>query len=108
MVKSDTASVGLQVLNDDRDGKGYSLDIIFVHGLRGHREKTWTDTTATVFWPRDLLPHEMNTARVISWGYDANVANFLSPASQASIFGYAQSLLADVADQRMDSPVRRT
>jgi hypothetical protein len=105
MVKPDATPVGPKVLTNTLGEKECCLDIIFVHGLRGHRENTWTDTAANVFWPRDLLPEIMGTARVISWGYDANVANFLSAASQASVFGHAQTLLADLADQRLDVPV---
>jgi len=106
MEKPVATPVGPRVLTSNRGEEEYSLDIIFVHGLRGHRENSWTDTAAKVFWPRDLLPEIMGTARVISWGYDANVANFLSVASQASVFGHAKTLLADLADQRLDCPVR--
>jgi hypothetical protein len=29
-------------------------------------------TSGGVNWLRDLLPHELPNARILSWGYDAN------------------------------------
>ncbi|OBT47076.1 hypothetical protein VE00_03064 [Pseudogymnoascus sp. WSF 3629] len=51
------------------------VDIIFLHGLTGHREKTWTATGEDEPWPKSLLPKDLPTARIITYGYDANVVN---------------------------------
>ncbi len=42
---------------------------------------TWTSPSTkevpiAKFWPRDLLPDQCPTARILSFGYDANFLNF--------------------------------
>ncbi|KAH7258710.1 hypothetical protein B0J15DRAFT_465964 [Fusarium solani] len=59
------------------------VDIVFVHGLTGSRESTWTSKDKSiVFWPRDLLKKEIPDSRITSFGYDANAGHFWSMASQ--------------------------
>ena len=52
-----------------------SKSIVAVHGLNGHRERTWTCDNRTggdgVMWLRDLLPKRIPRARVWTWGYDS-------------------------------------
>lgn len=43
-------------------------DIVFVHGLNGHRVRSWEK--GDVCWPRDLLGGDMPEARVISVNRD--------------------------------------
>ncbi|KAJ5199187.1 hypothetical protein N7491_000253 [Penicillium cf. griseofulvum] len=45
-----------------------SSSIIAVHGLGGHRENSWTAANG-VNWLHDLLPSDMPSTRVLSWGY---------------------------------------
>ncbi|KAB8067067.1 hypothetical protein BDV29DRAFT_163796 [Aspergillus leporis] len=75
-------------------------DIVFVHGLRGGRETTWKKKKWSTLWPRDVLPKDINHARILTWGYDANIVDFFKPAGQTSIFGHALQLLSDLANQR--------
>ncbi|CAN9148983.1 unnamed protein product [Alternaria alternata] len=62
---------GVQVVCEGTDPV---VDIVAVHGLNGHCEKTWTagNSIDSVNWLRDLLPHDLPNARILSWGYDAN------------------------------------
>lgn len=43
--------------------------IVAVHGLNGHRERSWTAENGTN-WLRDLLPIDMPGVRVASWGWN--------------------------------------
>ena len=95
--------VGPLPLSDSTTADG-GVDIVFVHGLRGNRIGTWSKHN--VFWPRDLLAKDINDAslkcRVITWGYDASIANVFMYASQESIFGHAETLLGDLSRSRVD------
>jgi len=55
-----------------------------------------------VCWPRDLLKVDAPECRIFTWGYDSSVANVTQAASQATIFGHAESLLLDICMSRMD------
>lgn len=95
----DTAErIGLQVLSNTCEKSNSGVDIVFVHGLRGSRIRTWS--TADVCWPRDLLPKDVADARILTWGYDSSVANLFTQASQEKLFGHAETLLNDLARDR--------
>ena len=64
---------GLQVVSthdEDNEDEEASVDIVAVHGLGGHPYDTWTHDNG-VMWLRDLLPHDIHNARVVTWGYDS-------------------------------------
>lgn len=72
--------------------------IVFVHGLTGNRESTWTCNKT--LWPETLLPTKLPGARILTFGFDADVVNFWSPAGQNRIGHHAQSLAESLANQR--------
>ena len=74
--------------------------IVFVHGLYGGREATWTHERSNVFWPRDLLPRDIEDARILSFGYDAKVVKWAEPPSDATIEMHAGSLAARLVSFR--------
>jgi len=78
-----------------------TVDIIFVHGLRGHIWKTWCkDHDSNKFWPGLWLPadEDIGAARMFCFGYNAeygpgtgktvtNIADFAKDLLQAMRFG---------------------
>ncbi|CAF9941047.1 MAG: hypothetical protein HETSPECPRED_002855 [Heterodermia speciosa] len=77
-----------------------SIDIVFVHGLYGGREATWTHEQSKVFWPKDLLPRDIEDARIHSFGYNAKVVDWAEPPSDATIGMHAGSLAARLVGLR--------
>ncbi|PCH01344.1 Hypothetical protein PENO1_043470 [Penicillium occitanis (nom. inval.)] len=96
--------VGDHVLFDLTTNNDRGIDIVFVHGLRGHPIETWSKDG--VCWPRDLLKKDAQEAslevRSITWGYDADIASISTEVSQESIFGHAETLLGDLSRLRKD------
>jgi pimeloyl-ACP methyl ester carboxylesterase len=87
--------MGLNTLYDPGDVA--LVDIIFVHGLGGDSKKTWSGSHDTEsFWPQDWLPNDPNfkTARIHSFGYDANWRD--RRLSILSIHDFGQDLLGEM------------
>jgi len=74
--------------------------IVFVHGLTGDRERTWTAKGASAPWPQTLLPSRVPGARILTFGYDAYVVNWTGAISKNYIADHASNLLADLAARR--------
>lgn len=72
--------------------------IIFVHGCTGDREKTWT-SQGEVLWPQDLLSKDVPTARILTWGYDAELV-FSRPINMPYT---GRSLVRDIEVWREDT-----
>lgn len=86
----------------------FFFSIIFVHGLRGDRERTWTAKDALSPWPQTLLPAETPQARILTFGYDANVANWRAMVSNNRIGDHARNLLSAVATYRENDDTVRS
>jgi len=74
--------------------------VIFLHGLTGDREITWTAKGSETPWPQTLLPQDLPEARVITYGYDADVARWIGPAGQNSVREHATTLVNDLVRYR--------
>ncbi|KAI1204936.1 uncharacterized protein F4807DRAFT_300678 [Annulohypoxylon truncatum] len=73
------------------------LDIIFVHGLGGHSQRTWSmNHDPSLFWPKLWLPFEpdIGKARILTFGY--NAAWHGATRSIASITDFAKELLFEM------------
>jgi predicted alpha/beta hydrolase family esterase len=74
-----------------------------VHGLTGNREKTWTHDSSHTFWP-DLLAKDFPAARIITYGYDANIVGFQKKtgknAEKSGLHSYGEALAKSVRNAR--------
>lgn len=98
-VESDETPFGLKILVDRPPETANGVDIIAIHGLNGHRDKTWTDNSTRLNWLADpsCLCKDIPNARVLSFGY--NSASYFS-RSDANIQDFASELLAAIKSSR--------
>lgn len=66
--------------------------VIFVHGLTSNRESTWTDKHSKVFWPKDLLAKDLSKARIVTFGYDADIIRGLNTAGNGTLRDHGKAL----------------
>ncbi|KAG4437170.1 hypothetical protein IFR05_007326 [Cadophora sp. M221] len=83
-----------------------TVDIVFVHGLGGNRETSWSHTQTGVCWPKDFLPHDIPSARILSWGYDSDIIRFFKMTSSNKLRNHAESFAFALANHREDCPGR--
>lgn len=88
---------GLRVL---RTPSKPEVDIVFLHGLTGRPDKTFLDNKTGIYWPVDILPQDIPNARILSFGYDADVTKFLGPVGQNTLEDHASDLVNDLARVR--------
>ena len=74
--------------------------ILFVHGLTGHRENTWTAHGSEFSWPQKLLPLRLPHARILTFGYDSRCVDWRSVVSQNRIGNHAKNLLHAICHYR--------
>ncbi|KAF8537519.1 hypothetical protein BDD12DRAFT_846410 [Trichophaea hybrida] len=85
------------------------LDIVAVHGLNpsnkeDHAEATWTASNNKM-WLKDFLPTQLPTARILLFGYNADVA---FETSVAGVEEYVESLLNRLRGKRRVSRTAMT
>jgi len=68
--RGDSDPLGITVLHTP---PSRTVDILFIHGLGGSSVRTWCwERKVAYFWPKLWLPNEIPTARILTFGYDAN------------------------------------
>jgi len=98
--ESTTGPFGLDVVFAPSDAKAL-VDIIFIHGLGGHSQKTWTSNhDPGTFWPGRWLPQEPDLcpARILTFGYNAAFKG--STKSVATVTDFAKELLHEMRFSR--------
>lgn len=74
-----------------------TTSIVAVHGLNGDAIQTWTSNDGKTCWLKELLPAYLETATIVSWGYNANVSSFKDrEMSREDISGHAQTLVSQL------------
>ncbi|CAG7846890.1 SubName: Full=Uncharacterized protein {ECO:0000313/EMBL:CCA76038.1}; Flags: Fragment [Serendipita indica DSM 11827] len=81
-----------------------TVDIIAIHGLNGHREKTWM-TDDGVLWLRQFLPSSLPRARILTYGYDADTHSTECVSTQ-TMRRHAVGLAQAILRKRKDAPRR--
>ena len=81
--------LGLTTVHRPSLGESATANIVFVHGLGGGSEHTWSKNG--VLWPRDLLPEQppFRETNVHIFGYDSN----FKKSSTLNIHDFSKSLL---------------
>ncbi|KAK4207664.1 hypothetical protein QBC37DRAFT_298226 [Rhypophila decipiens] len=96
---TDSNPYGIKVLYNPSDP---IADVIFVHGIKGHREQTWSQGSGGPPWPQTLLPLRMPDIRIMTFGYDANPIAWRASVSVNRIGDHSKNLLAALARHRQD------
>ena len=89
--------LGLTTLHEPDPGVTVTADLVFVHGLNGGSQSTWSkDNRASHFWPKEWLPLDdaFQDVRIHSFGYPSG----LGRESVLNVRDFASSLLAAVRD----------
>ena len=91
---------GIRVLYEG--GAEASVDIVFVHGLTGNAYKTWLhkEKGVMVHWPSELLKQDLPDARIMSFGYDADIVNLWNPRSHSPLTGHAENMVGALVRKR--------
>ncbi|PVH96718.1 hypothetical protein DM02DRAFT_598696 [Periconia macrospinosa] len=94
---------GLQTLYEPDRPEDAKVDIIFVHGLTGNSFNTWLHKERYIHWPSQLLKDDIQLARILIFGYDANVASFWGGSSQNRLANHAENLVGQLVGLREDT-----
>ena len=83
-------------------GADASVDIVFVHGLTGNAYNTWLykDKGTMLHWPSELLKQDLPDARIMSFGYNADIVNLWNPKSHSPLTGHAENMVGALVRKR--------
>ena len=73
--------------------------MVFIHGLNGHAQRTFTHPETFVYWPQDLLPEKVPSARVLTYGYNSSAKNI---AEGQNVLDIALQLIVNLKDYRRE------
>lgn len=94
---------GIKVLHEPPNA---IVDLVFVHGITGHRDYTWSADQSGEPWPKLLLAPLIPEARILTFGYDASVIGFWRGISGNSIAEHSDNLLSALSCFRSEAEFR--
>ena len=124
--------LGLTQIDGHSRDHPFIADVIFVHGLQGHPQRTWQSKSTAktrkqlrerlkfsllcqrsgecdshgddgLFWPAQILPRDFNDVRIMTYGYDSKVTKaFMGPTSKNGIFQHGKSFLGALSRARVE------
>jgi hypothetical protein len=81
-----------------------SLNIIFVHGLGGSSDTTWTDPETNAFWPIWLSKVKgLENSRIMTFGYDSGWNKIWKANNVLDISDFAKQLVHDLWSYDFDN-----
>ncbi|OXV06684.1 hypothetical protein Egran_05549 [Elaphomyces granulatus] len=96
---------GITILAEPPSDRGAIIDIVFVHGFNGHPRDTWVQEPSMFYWPWELR-NVINEARIMMFGYDANI-KVLAAKNLMGIRDHARNLLARLRNERAIFPISK-
>ena len=78
------------------------VDVVFIHGLHGNPQDTWSSTSSHTIWPVTLLGPilQEEKARILVYGYAAQISSFTDGVSGDKMHNLAEQLVAELAANR--------
>ena len=83
---------GIKVLYDGASEE-IGVDIVLVHGLTGNAFNTWYHKDSDTHWPTKLLKQDIPEARILTFGYDANLERLHEPRTLSRLTNHAEELV---------------
>lgn len=74
--------------------------IVAVHGLNGHWERSWTSSSSGRNWLSDLLPDDIPSARILSYGYNVRTHGGKGGSNVEFFHEHAEDFLAKLQEFR--------
>ncbi|ROW16366.1 hypothetical protein VPNG_02765 [Cytospora leucostoma] len=100
-----TLKIGLTVLHAPDDDKSALVDIITVHGLSGHPQKTWTNLDTEHYWPSNSLTEDIPRSRIMTFGYDTSISPL--DGNTAMISDISTQLISQLINKRTSDGQRQ-